>query len=94
MGSIRLASSGIDGSRHPFRPPTFLLIQVEMANAHVAVVVAGDCSHTSPVFLSSTASLAKAASTTNRVAYGLLVSHRRVWLPVPALAKLAMAARI
>lgn len=55
-----MASSGMDGRRQPFRPPTALLAQVERALDEVPAVVAGDFSQTRPVSLSNTASLLKA----------------------------------
>jgi hypothetical protein len=60
----------MDGRRHPFWPPTFLLMQVKRAGLQVPVVVAGDFSQTSPVFRSNTAALAKFKRIINRVAAG------------------------
>src|SRR5437867_4165452 len=45
----------MDGRRQPFRPPTALSAQAKRPPDQVLVVVAGDCSQTSPVSLSNTA---------------------------------------
>jgi hypothetical protein len=63
---LRLLSSGSDGRRHPIRPPTFLMAHAPRALNQGSAIVAGDCSHTSPVSLSRTASLLKASNTVNR----------------------------
>ena len=74
-----------EGSRQPRVPPTAtggttLTAQDKVAKLQLllTVTVAGACSHTSPVFLSNTAPV---KTVVNREADGLLVSHRRVWLP-------------
>src|SRR5262249_3942310 len=76
-GSWTLFNSIAEGNRHPTTPPTFLLAQMVLALIQVWGMVSGACSHTSPVFLSSTAPV---KAVTNRDAAGLLVSHRSVWL--------------
>src|SRR5215813_11142121 len=69
-GSTRLASSEIDGSLQPFRPPTSLSAQAARASAQDSSVVSRVFSHTSPVSSSRTAASAKALKTLNRVALG------------------------
>jgi hypothetical protein len=39
-GSIRLASSGMDGSRQPFVPPTVFLRHPSRARSHMSIVAA------------------------------------------------------
>src|SRR6266850_4619980 len=77
-GSTRLASSGRDGSRQPFWPPTFFSVQVRRATLHLVLVVCGDFSQTKPDSLSNTASLLKAGRMTNRCAAARALS--RFWV--------------
>src|SRR2546422_8916487 len=53
---MRLASSSMDESRQPLRPPTVLVAQMPRAFCHNCKVGLGDFSQTSPVSLSRTAS--------------------------------------
>src|SRR5580765_1405951 len=78
-GSIKLVSSGIDGRRQPFWPPTVLLMQMKRATLHLASAICGDFSQTSPVLLSRTASLVNAVKITNRSAAGSTLSQFCVW---------------
>ena len=73
--SIKLVGSGIDGRRHPFWSPTFLLMQVKRVPFHVAVGACRDFSQISPVLSSQTASLLNEANTTNRCAAGNTLSQ-------------------
>src|SRR6185295_13739962 len=75
-GSIKLANSMIDGSRQPWRLPTALLAQVRRASFQLLMSSRneeGDCSQTSPVSRSKTASLLKSANTANRLAVGMML---------------------
>src|SRR5437867_11517547 len=53
---MRLASSSMDESRQPLRPPTVLVAQMPRAAGHTSGVGSGDFSQASPVSLSRTAS--------------------------------------
>jgi hypothetical protein len=78
-GSIKLASSEIEGSRQPFRPPTLLMRHVGLARSACATrFVPGARSHTRPVSRSSTASLFQSVKTTKRVEAGSFWSHEGV----------------
>src|SRR5215510_8419203 len=74
-GSTRLASSEIDGSLQPFRPPTSLSAQAARASAQDSSVVSRVFSHTSPVSSSRTAASPKALKTVNREALGSFLSQ-------------------
>src|SRR5258708_6844916 len=63
---MRVASSWTAGSRQPFRLPTVFLLQEYCAVDQTPVANEGDCSQTSPVSRSWTASLLYEASRTNR----------------------------
>src|SRR5262245_9269067 len=79
-GSTKLASSEIDGSLHPFRPPTSLSAQAARASDQDSSVVSKVFSHTSPVSSSRTAAFPKSLKTENREALGsfLLQFWRRM----------------
>lgn len=70
VGSMRLASSLIDGSRQPLRAPTAFSMQCKSASLQIRGVLSGDLSHTRPVSRSSTASLFMLERTMNRVFAG------------------------
>src|SRR6185295_12605373 len=74
-GSTRLASSEIDGSLQPFRPPTSLLAQAARASFQVTSFVSKVFSHTSPVSSSRTAASPKALKIVNREALGSFLSQ-------------------
>src|SRR5262245_57310468 len=64
-GSTRLASSEIDGSLQPFRPPTSLSAQAARASVQDSSVVSKVFSYTSPVSSSRTAASPKDLKTVN-----------------------------
>ena len=74
-GSIRLASSWIDGSRQPLRWPVVRAAHWNRASAHRRTSLSGAFSQTSPVSLSNTASLFQFVRITNRVAGAIFRSH-------------------
>src|SRR4026209_665101 len=74
-GSTRLASSEIDGSLQPFRPPTSILAQAARASVQDTSVVSRVFSHTSPVSPSRTAASPKALKIVNREALGSFLSQ-------------------
>src|SRR5262249_60327031 len=95
-GSTRLASSEIDGSLQPFRPPTSLSAQAARASVQDSSDVSNVFSHTNPVSSSRTAASPKAFKTVNREALGSFLlqfcgraetSVPKALVPVPARAK-------
>src|SRR5262245_58852911 len=74
-GSTRLASSEIEGSLQPLRPPTFLSAQVARASVQDISMVSSVFSHTRPVSLSRTAASPKALKTVNRETLGSFLSQ-------------------
>src|SRR5688572_9714452 len=74
-GSTRVASSEIDGSLQPFRPPTSLLAQAARASLQDISAVSRVFSHTSPVSSSRTAASPKALKIVNREALGSFLSQ-------------------